>query len=98
MTWIRIGLAPWIRILIRIEAKSWIWIRIGIRIETNIWLKESASFPNPQKWIVLSISDSINTTTFYLFSCTFSHLEDFYSELVSVLHFPFISIADPCLF
>jgi hypothetical protein len=44
MTWIRIGLAPWIRILIRIEAKSWIWIRIGIRIETNTdpkhWLKE----------------------------------------------------------
>ncbi len=39
MIWIRICLAPWIRIRIRIEIKS--WIRICIRIETNM---------DPQHW------------------------------------------------
>jgi len=48
--------------------------------------------------MALSHSDSINTTTFYLFSCTFSHLEHFNLELVLVLRFPSISINVPYLF
>jgi hypothetical protein len=48
--------------------------------------------------MALSHSDSINTAPFYLFSCTFSHLEHFNLELVLVLRFPSISIDVPYLF
>jgi hypothetical protein len=59
----------------------------------NSELKESASFLNQLKLMALSISDSINSINTTAFSCNFSHLEHFHSELVLVLHFPFISIA-----